>query len=39
MRYISAVHTDIGISKKINQDSVLLKAASTGKGNVILAAV
>lgn len=37
MRYISAAHTDVGIKKKNNQDSLCLKIAKTRFGEVCLA--
>lgn len=37
MRYLSAVHTDIGISKKINQDAFTLKVAKTPHYNICFA--
>lgn len=39
MKFLSIAHSDVGIRKKINQDSVLIKEASTDKGNVLLALV
>lgn len=39
MRFITAIHTDIGIKKKTNQDSVLLLEADTDYGRVVLACV
>lgn len=39
MRYIATADTDIGISKKTNQDSLLIKHASTDMGEVLLAVV
>lgn len=39
MRYVATADTDIGISKDTNQDSVLIKHASTDKGEVLLAVV
>ena len=36
MAYITAWHTDIGIQKKTNQDSLLLMQAQTGAGDVLL---
>lgn len=39
MNYVAALHTDIGIKKKTNQDSALILEAKTGKGNVLLACV
>lgn len=39
MNFLKAAHTDIGISKKNNQDSVLIQEASTDCGQVLLAAI
>ena len=39
MRYVATADTDIGISKGTNQDSVLVKHASTEKGEVLLAVI
>lgn len=39
MQYIATADTDIGISKDTNQDSVLIKHASTGKTEVLLAVI
>ncbi len=39
MRYIATADTDIGISKDTNQDSMLIKHASTDVGEVLLAVV
>lgn len=39
MQYIATADTDIGISKDMNQDSVLIKHASTGKTEVLLAVI
>lgn len=39
MNYKIAVHTDIGIKKSTNQDSVLVKTAQTDFGNVLLCAI
>ena len=39
MHFIATADTDIGISKKTNQDSVLIKHASTEDGEVLLAVV
>ena len=36
MNYLTAVHTDVGIRKKTNQDSALVMEATTDKGNVLL---
>lgn len=39
MNFKAAAHTDIGIKKSTNQDSVLVKAAQTDYGKVMLAVV
>ena len=39
MNYQIAIHTDVGIKKETNQDSLLVKQAETEKGNIILAVV
>ena len=39
MEFIVSAHTDIGIKKKTNQDSVLLQVAKTDVGNVALGVV
>lgn len=39
MKFITANHTDIGIRKKTNQDSMLILQASTDYGTVLLASV
>lgn len=39
MNFLKAAHTDIGIKKKTNQDSVLIREASTDYGRVLLAVV
>lgn len=39
MEVLTAVHTDIGISKMTNQDSYCLKIADTSLGKVVLAVV
>ncbi|MBQ8502741.1 MAG: serine/threonine-protein phosphatase [Clostridia bacterium] len=39
MDFLMALSTDVGIRKKINQDSLCLKAARTDKGNVLMAIV
>lgn len=39
MDYITACDTDIGISKKINQDSVCVKTANTATGKAALVLV
>lgn len=37
MRFLSAAHTDVGISKKINQDAFCLKIAKTPRENIAFA--
>lgn len=39
MRYLSAAHTDVGIRKKINQDSLLIEEADTDYGKVLLSVI
>ncbi|MBQ3101159.1 MAG: serine/threonine-protein phosphatase [Clostridia bacterium] len=39
MNFLKVAHTDVGIKKKTNQDSVLIQEASTDYGQVILAVV
>lgn len=39
MHFTATANTDIGISKKINQDSLLIKHVSTDKGEVLLAII
>lgn len=39
MGFLSIVHSDVGIRKNTNQDSVLIKEASTDYGDVMLAVV
>ena len=39
MRFIATADTDVGISKSTNQDSVLIKHASTDDGEVLMAVV
>lgn len=39
MEYIAAYHTDVGISKKTNQDSLAIKVVETKKGKVAFAIV
>ncbi len=39
MEYIAAYHTDVGISKKTNQDSLAIKVVETSKGKVAFAIV
>ena len=39
MEFLTAVHTDVGIKKKTNQDSLLVMVADTEKGKVLFAVV
>lgn len=39
MNFLTAVHTDVGIKKKTNQDAVLVKVADTDYGRVLLAVI
>ncbi|MCI8371757.1 MAG: serine/threonine-protein phosphatase [Lachnospiraceae bacterium] len=39
MRFLSAAHTDVGISKKINQDAFGLKIAKTSESNIAFAII
>lgn len=39
MKYVATADSDVGISKDTNQDSVLIKHASTDKGEVLLAVI
>ena len=39
MKFLTAFHTDVGIKKKTNQDSLLLYQAQTEIGNVLLAVI
>lgn len=39
MQVLTALHTDVGIRKQTNQDSLLLKVAQTSVGKVVLAVV
>lgn len=39
MEVLTAAHTDIGMKKKTNQDSLLVKIADTSAGKVVLAVV
>lgn len=39
MEFLSVLHSDVGIKKNTNQDSVLIKEASTDYGKVMLAIV
>lgn len=39
MKFLSVAHSDVGIKKSINQDSVLVKEATTDCGRVILAVI
>ncbi len=39
MNFLKAAHTDVGIKKSTNQDSVLIREAKTDCGQVLLAAI
>ena len=39
MNFLTAVHTDVGIRKKTNQDSILLETAATDYGQVLLGVI
>lgn len=39
MRFLTAVHTDIGIKKQTNQDSALIMEAKTDMGNILLTVI
>ena len=39
MNFLTAFHTDVGIRKKTNQDSLLIHQAQTDSGNVLLAVI
>ena len=39
MNFLTAFHTDIGIKKRTNQDSLLIHQAQTDAGNVLLAVI
>lgn len=39
MNFLTATHTDVGIKKKTNQDSMLVQQAATDFGNVLLAVI
>lgn len=39
MRFIATADTDVGISKDTNQDSILIKHASTDSGEVLMAVI
>lgn len=39
MNFLTAFHTDVGIRKKTNQDSLLINQAQTDFGNVLLAVI
>lgn len=39
MKCLTSICSDIGISKKVNQDAALVRQARTNKGNVLFAAV
>lgn len=39
MNYLTAVHTDVGIRKRVNQDSVLIETAATDYGQIMFGVV
>lgn len=39
MKFLTVLHTDIGIKKKTNQDSALILEAKTSKGNALLTVI
>lgn len=39
MEFLSVLHSDVGIRKKTNQDSVLIKEAMTDYGRIMLAVI
>ena len=39
MHFLTAIHSDIGTVKKVNQDSLCLKVAQSKSGEVVLAVV
>lgn len=39
MKFITSVHTDVGIKKSTNQDSVYVEVANTDNGEVLLAVI
>lgn len=39
MNFLTAFHTDVGIKKSTNQDSLLIQQAQTQQGNVLLAVI
>ena len=39
MRFMTAVHTDVGLVKKVNQDSLLVLQADTEDGPILLAVI
>lgn len=39
MNFLTAYHTDVGIKKKTNQDSLLIHQAQTDSGNVLFAVI
>ena len=39
MNFLTAVHTDVGIKKHTNQDSILIKEANTDYGKICLAVI
>ena len=39
IQFLTALHTDVGIIKETNQDSLCIKSAKTDIGNILLAVV
>lgn len=39
MKFITSIHTDVGIKKSTNQDSVYVEVANTNNGEVLLAVI
>lgn len=39
MNFLTIVHTDVGIRRKTNQDSILLETADTDYGQVLLGVI
>ena len=39
MEFISSIHTDIGIRKKVNQDAAVVKHVKSDKGDILFAMV
>lgn len=39
MKYLTAFHTDVGLTKETNQDSICIKSATTSMGDVLMAII